>query len=118
MEQHEKVIAALGPVLAELGYNHLVRVTLKDKGLLSVRFCDPNPEHSLGGLLQQPSVEVYVSDMWPNERGEIFLHVWNWIGMAAGGRTLAEFLKRKGFAARWTTHRRTKGVRVKLPGLE
>lgn len=116
-DQIELAVDILQPLLAQLGYTKVVRRKQGTVGgrLLSVEFRNPDPEL---GMLNQPTVELYVTDAYPNERGEIFLHVWNWIGMDAGGKRVAAWFEARGFRARWTSHKKSKGVRVVLPGLD
>lgn len=111
MESHPvtQVIDALAPLVAELGYTKRVRGSAR--GLpLSVCLRNPDPE---AAMVCAPSIEVYCNDAYPNERGEVFIHVWNWCG-SESPKHVCEHLLRQGIEARVTTHKKSKGVRVKL----
>ena len=106
----EHVTARLAAALAELGYDKVVTVRLKSGDVLSIKFVNTKAD----GMTTQPNCECYVSDMFPNDKGEAFLCVWNWIGMPGPCRQVAEHLTKRGIKARATTHRKLRGVRFDL----
>jgi hypothetical protein len=67
------------------------------------------------GLGMVPSIDIFYSDMYPNDRGEAFMHCWNRIGSDTKARDLVAFLNSKGVKARSTTHKKMKGVRFHFP---
>ncbi len=118
--QDQKIEAALGPHMAEFGYTAVQRsfVPGKDgaKGpLFSLRFVDVNPDHE---MTSKPMVEVFASTMgfYPNQRGEILIYQWNWVG-AATSKILVKRLQARGYKARTTIRRGTVCIAVVVPGL-
>jgi hypothetical protein len=114
IELHEQIKAQFADVLAKRGYTQVRKVVRTNrsggKEVVSIRFEDPDPEH---GMTSQPSVEFYMSEAYPNQRGEIFACVWNWIGMGVKAPNTAAELTRAGTPARVTTKKKTRGLAIK-----
>lgn len=83
----------------------------------SVYFCQT--EDFMGGDDPKWSrrAQLYEKDAYPNDRDEIFLHMWTGTGMSMKAPVLASALTAAGFPARVTTHEKYLGLRVKMPGL-
>jgi hypothetical protein len=107
----------LKDTLASVGFTKMSKATLRGTPFC-VTFSNLDPEVCLlGDPAHCPKVELYESDAFPNPKDEIFLHVWNCIGMSYKGRDLAVTLVAAGFPARVTTYRKDTGLRVKMPDL-
>lgn len=106
----EQVIRHIAPHLAALGYTKAVPVYTREKRLFAWRLKNPDPE---AAMTSEPMVEVFTNDAYPNDRGEVFLHVWSWIGSEAPTH-VAQELKRRGLECRVTTHKKFKGIRLKM----
>lgn len=111
MLTHEQIADKLAPTLARLGYTRRANVNRKgDGGVLSIKFYNDTAE----ALTSKPACELYASDAYPNERGEVVLCVWNWIGMEGPLKQVAAELTKDGLPARATSHRKTRVVKVKV----
>jgi hypothetical protein len=110
----DALTAILGPIADRLGYTRVQR-TVRDGMVLSVKYMDPDPDH---GMTDQPCLEVYRRDLYPNDKGEIFVYVWNWVGSEGPTTAVADLFKSLGHKARVTKHKGTRGVRVVLNGFD
>ena len=108
-QQH---VDRLAVALAAAGYPTVRQVVRKDKTPISVKFIDPVEDHA---MTSQPACELYLEDAYPNNRDEIFLHVWNWIGMGVKATNLVRVLSQHGIEARVTTKNKFNGVAIKVP---
>lgn len=97
----------LAPVLAQIGYDRVRKTTMRGQ-FFSLQFIGKDELC----FRKPPTVEVFASDAYPNDRGEAFLHSWTGLtGSDGKGAHVAEALNRSGIAARCTRHRKMNGVR-------
>jgi hypothetical protein len=106
-EIHTQLIEALEPAMLSFGF--LQSTTFRRNGVVTrVHFMGPD---DLGFDSLRPTVDIYAEDMYPNEKGEAFMHCFNCIGSSTKAKDLVDHLNRCGIKARPTTHRKFKGIR-------
>jgi len=113
---HQQIIDLLSPALEAYGFGKPVTYRRKNKDSAPCPHgSDVSRVHWNGpdstGLGLTPSIDVYTTDMYPNEKGEAFMHCFNYIGMAVTGKNLVAFLNKRGIKARATQHKKFKGIR-------
>lgn len=113
----DQVIELLKDHMVALGYPGIKRENRKTKNGIVVPFClqfqNEDPEKA---MVHKPSCTAYAGDLYPNDRGEAFFTVWNWIGFSSKGeaKRIADYLTRKGIPSRATTHQKNHVVRFKF----
>jgi hypothetical protein len=76
------------------------------KELLSLTF--KGPDEGFG----QPAIEIYVADMYTNERGEIKFYCWQSAGLSTKGFDVRRWLACEGIASRSTKHKGNNAIAV------
>jgi hypothetical protein len=113
--QLRKVIEALKPLVAPIGYTKQIRQLRTDrngtKSVMSIQLVNPDPELA---MTSAPGIEVFVREAYPNTRGEVIVHVWSWVGSPAP-RHVHEALSRAGRSSRVTSLNKCKVLALVMP---